>query len=112
MTSTMEAVINKSLLNSHSYIEYRKIVTALLAEGKVTGDIQSENLVHYTLLNETRMNRLEKTITIDEEISRKLKVLKRQYLWLVISEGWCGDAAQLLPVFHKMALLSDTIELK
>jgi hypothetical protein len=30
----------------------------------------------------------------------------------VISEGWCGDAAQLVPVFHKMAELSPRIELK
>jgi len=108
----MKAVIDKSLLNSHSYAEYRKIVSDLLAEGKVSGDLQSENLVHYTLLNETRMNRLEKTLTITDEVSEQLKNLKNQYIWLVISEGWCGDAAQLLPVFYKMVQLSDKIEMK
>ncbi|MDI1256985.1 MAG: thioredoxin family protein [Flavobacterium sp.] len=108
----MKAFIDKSLLNSHSYAEYRKIVSDLLAEGKVSGDIQSENLLHYTLLNETRMNRLEKTLTITDATSEKLKTLKKQYIWLVISEGWCGDAAQLLPIFHKMELLSEKIELK
>jgi hypothetical protein len=29
-------------------------------------------------------------------------ILKNDYIWLVISEGWCGDAAQLNPVFDKM----------
>jgi hypothetical protein len=29
-------------------------------------------------------------------------LVKNDYIWLVISEGWCGDAAQLLPVFDKM----------
>ena len=31
---------------------------------------------------------------------------------LPISEGWCGDAAQLLPIFNKMALLAVAIDLK
>ncbi|MGK4566861.1 thioredoxin family protein [Flavobacterium sp. 3HN19-14] len=108
----MKAVIDKALLNSHSYAEYRKIVTDLLAEGKVSGDKQSEDLVHYTLLNETRMNRLEKTLKITDEVSEKLKNLQKKYIWLVISEGWCGDAAQLLPVFEKMASVSENIDLK
>lgn len=108
----MKATITKSLLNSHSYTEYRNIVTNLLAEGKATGPLQSDSLTHYTLLNETRMNRLEKTITITEENIQKIKALRKNYLFLVISEGWCGDAAQLLPVFTKMTALSDRIELK
>jgi len=50
---------------------------------------------------------------IPEEISQKLKSLKNEYIWLVISEGWCGDAAQLLPVFNAMAMASDgKVELK
>ena len=42
----------------------------------------------------------------------KLKNLERDYIWLVISEGWCGDAAQLLPIFNKMAIESGKIDLK
>ena len=31
---------------------------------------------------------------------------------LVISEGWCGDAAQILPVIHKMAETTDKLNLQ
>ena len=31
---------------------------------------------------------------------------------MVLSEGWCGDAAQLLPIFNKMAISTDKIELR
>jgi hypothetical protein len=59
------------------------------------------------------MNRLEKTMKISEGIVENLKSLKSEYIWLVISEGWCGDAAQLLPIFDKMADASEgKIELK
>ena len=103
----MKPTIAKALFNSHSYLEYRKLVSDLLRDEKSTGNEQSNELTHYSILNETRMNRLEKTLKTPTEISVKLKELKGEYLWLVISEGWCGDAAQLLPVFDKMAMASE-----
>jgi hypothetical protein len=108
----MKSIIAKSLFNSYSYLEYRKLVTDLLLEGKSTGNEQSEDLTHYTTLNETRMNRLDKTLSVPSVIAKELKKLKKNYIWLVISEGWCGDAAQLLPIFNKMALESQKIDLR
>lgn len=108
----MEEIIKNSLEKSSTYLEYRKIVADKLLEGKSTGSVQSDDLLHYSKLNETRMNRLEKTIVVSGEIEERLKLLKKQYIWLVISEGWCGDAAQLLPVMHKMEVLTDHIDFK
>ncbi|MCC9017393.1 MULTISPECIES: thioredoxin family protein [Flavobacterium] len=102
----MKSTIAKSLFNSHSYTEYRKIVTDLLLEGKSTGNEQSESLTNYSKLNEARMNRLEKTMKVSDEVVSELESLKHNYIWLVISEGWCGDAAQILPIINKMALAS------
>ncbi|PAM92522.1 thioredoxin family protein [Flavobacterium sp. IR1] len=103
----MKSIVAKALFNSYSYSEYRKLVTDLLSEEKSTGNEQSESLTNYSKLNEARMNRLDKTIKISEETISKLKKLDHQYIWLVISEGWCGDAAQILPIINKMALESD-----
>ncbi|ABQ03606.1 thioredoxin family protein [Flavobacterium johnsoniae] len=103
----MKSTVAKALFNSYSYAEYRKLVTDLLSEGKSTGSQQSESLTNYSKLNEARMNRLEKTITISEVAISKLRHLDNHYIWLVISEGWCGDAAQILPILNKMAHESD-----
>jgi len=103
----MKSIVAKALFNSHSYAEYRKLVTDLLSEGKSTGSVQSDSLTNYSKLNEARMNRLEKTITISEDVISKLQNLDNHYIWLVISEGWCGDAAQILPIVNKMALDSN-----
>ena len=108
----MKTSVAKALFNSHSYPEYRKLISDLLLEGKSTGNEQSEDLTHYSTLNETRMNRLNKTMKITDENSLKLKSLKGEYIWLVISESWCGDAAQLVPIVNKMAEESGKIELK
>lgn len=104
--------IAEGLMNSHTYTKYRALVTNLLSQGKSSGNMQSEELTHYSALNEVRMDRLDKKMVISEEIIQKLMTLKKEYIWLVITEGWCGDAAQLLPIFNKMAVLSQHIELK
>ena len=108
----MKSIIENSLSQSHSYVDYRNYIKDLLKEGKSTGKEQSEALAHYSELNEARMNRLEKTVKISTEIIQKLNQLNGDYIWLVISEGWCGDAAQILPVIFKMAELSERIDLK
>lgn len=108
----MKNTIQQTLLNSFSYSEYRKKVTELIAEGKSTGLEQSNDLLHYSELNEARMNRLEKTIAIVDEVKAKLENLDKKYIWLVLAEGWCGDAAQVLPVIHKMAETTNKVELK
>ena len=108
----MKNTIQQTLLNSFSYSDYRKKVTKLIAEGKSTGHEQSDDLLHYSELNEARMNRLEKTIEVTPETKAKLQNLDKKYIWLVLSEGWCGDAAQIVPVIHKMAEVTDKVELK
>jgi hypothetical protein len=108
----MKEIIQNAIQNSYSYAEYRKLASDLVAQGKPTGHDLSEALAHYAELNETRMNRLEKTITIADEIIQKLQNCSKNYIWLVLAESWCGDAAQILPVIHKMSEVSPAIQFK
>ncbi len=108
----MKSIIEQSLTRSYSYQEYRNVVLALLQEGKSTGNEQSEDLTHYSELNEVRMNRLDKTMVVSEENVKQLQKIDSEMIWLVISEGWCGDAAQVLPIINKMAEQSEKIDLK
>jgi hypothetical protein len=108
----MKNIIVKAQDHSFSYNEYREYVSKLISEGKSTGHTQTEDLLHYSELNETRLKRLDKTIKVIPEIEQELINLSKKYTWLVISEGWCGDAAQLLPIMNKMAEVSENIDLQ
>lgn len=109
----MKIVIAQALFNSHSYLEYRKLMADLLKDGKSTAVEQTQERTHYSELNESRMRRLDKTINITDENGAKLKTLTKRYIWLVLSESWCGDAAQILPILHKMEVESKgKIEMK
>ncbi|RYG19363.1 MAG: thioredoxin family protein [Chitinophagaceae bacterium] len=85
-----------------TYAKYRELVDELLAAGKTTGTDHSEDYVHYTKMNVQRMNRVEKTATLNEELRQAIGNVKQHYRFLVISEGWCGDASQIVPVIDKM----------
>ena len=108
----MKKIIEESLERALSYTEYRNLVSTLLTEGKSTGPNQSEDLLNYSKLNDQRMKRLDKTIQLTEETIAKIKDVKEPQTWLVLTEGWCGDAAQNIPVIHKIAAENPNINLK
>lgn len=108
----MLAIIKSALEKSFTYSEYRTFVSQLISEGKSTGNDQSADLLHYSELNEVRMNRLEKTLKMDAEILASLQKIQNKQTWLVIAEGWCGDVAQILPIIKLMTDAVENIELK
>lgn len=108
----MLSIIKTALQNSLTYSQYRTLVSELISEGKSTGNIQSPDLLHYSELNEVRTKRLEKTLKMDSKVLDTLQNLKSKQTWLVLTEGWCGDAAQILPIIKLMAESSKNIVLK
>ena len=108
----MKKIIENSLQTAISYKDYRSLVRNLLTEGKSTGPEQSEDLTHYSMLNDRRMKRLDKTIKISEETIQEFQKVKQPQTWLVLTEGWCGDAAQNLPILNKRAAGTANMDLK
>lgn len=92
------------------YEAYKSKVESLAAAGQVTGSEQSESLLKYTQLNIQRMNRLEKTAKIPASLQMFLAGMQRRVVLVVLTEGWCGDAAQIMPVVEKMTQLTDALE--
>lgn len=102
----MKEYIEKSM----TYAEYIKLIDDLLLDGKTTGPVQSDAMFNYGKLNRQRMHRLEKTVVLNDSLREKVQNIKRKMIWLVITEGWCGDAAQNIPVIEKIADASDLVE--
>lgn len=66
----------------------------------------------YTKLNWQRSSRIERTYRVSPELSVRLNAIAEPQLWLIITEPWCGDSAQLLPGLVKIAACSDQITLR
>lgn len=102
----MKNYIEKSM----SFAEYVGLIDELLSEGKTTGAVQSEAMFGYGKLNRQRMKRLEKTVVLNESLREKAGNVESKWIWLIITEGWCGDAAQNIPIIEKIAAESANIE--
>jgi len=105
--------IQKSVIdNAYTYGTYRQLIDGLFAQNKTTGADHSEAMLNYTKLNLSRMNRLDRKSRLTETTIEQLDKIERPLTWLVITEGWCGDAAQIVPVLNHMALENEHITLR
>jgi hypothetical protein len=100
------------LADTMSYSEYRHLLEELMKKGFTTGIVQSEEFREYAKINLQRMQRLDKTVVINADLSFQLSRLETDYIWVVITEGWCGDAAQNIPVFAAIEKISPHISLR
>jgi thiol-disulfide isomerase/thioredoxin len=93
-----------------TYDEYRDLLDRLIKINQTTGTNQSEEMINYAKMNLQRMQRIEKT-AIEPALQQKMAQIKGKYTFLILTEGWCGDAAQILPVLGKLATFNENIQL-
>ncbi len=104
--SSAPLLSSERLAQAYAYPAYRQMLDELLAAGKTTGPEQTPELLAYAHLNEQRMNRLDKTVKLLPELVAALADVRKKYIWLILTEGWCGDAAQTVPVMEAVAQAS------
>lgn len=109
---TLKTIIEDSLTKSMSYQEYRNLVSELVENKSTTGAEQTEVLINYTMLNDRRMKRWDKTVKVSDEVNKTVSDYKKHVTWLVLTESWCGDAAHIMPVMNKISELNNTIDFK
>lgn len=95
----------------YSFIEYKEIANNLAIAGKSSG-VETQERIDATKINAQRLNRIYKTFEPSAETKRIIGSLKQNWEWIVITESWCGDGAQLIPIITKIAELNNLIQLK
>lgn len=104
--------IKNALENSYTYEEYVNLVEDLLTEGKTTTKGSPESYVHYSKMGLQRMKRWGERLRMTPEDIKKIQEFAKKQTWVVISEGWCGDAAHLLPVIYKITENNPNIKMR
>ena len=111
-TLQLQDIIASSLAKSIDYAAYRELVKQLVVDKSATGNDKSEAMAEYTMLNDRRMKRWDKTVKVNENTQDFLKNFSKKITFLVLTESWCGDAAHVIPVINKVAELSNNLSLK
>ena len=110
--NTVQTLLNNALTAAISYKEYRELVSHHVTSKTTTGPNQTDALINYTKLNHARMRRLDKTTKISEGRQTIFSNYQKKVTWLVLTESWCGDAAQSLPVLNNIAAITPHLTLK
>jgi len=106
--------LNTSIINSIlTYSEYVEEFTKQISVSDInTLNDYDKSYYDYRKLNYQRSTRLEKTFIPTDETKQIFSKINHTQNWIVITETWCGDSAQNLPVIAKLAQLNNMIDLK
>lgn len=83
-----------------SYPDYLKKIEDQLYDIENSGN--EKGYAKYYSINLKRIERLDKTFFLTDIQKEKLNQVIPSFKLLIISEGWCGDAAQVMPVVNVM----------
>jgi len=93
-------------LDLFTYESYLENFAGWVENKETSSKITTDALVEFTKLNLARTQRIHKTIAINPELKVLVEGLQHHYIWVVITEAWCGDSAQNLPVIAELAKLN------
>jgi hypothetical protein len=95
----------EQLATGLSYSAYRQHIADVMAT-PAPDEALAKMLPHYQE-NVARMDKVAPTVTVLPELQAALAQLTQPYLWAIITEGWCGDASQTVPIFEAVAQASN-----
>jgi hypothetical protein len=108
--------IDKLIQSNHnqllSYHEYDELFSNYATNGKTTGPNSTESLIGFTKLNFHRSKRIYKTIVISSDLAELIQAINTPQHWILLTETWCGDAANSVPVIGRIAALNPLIQLR
>lgn len=92
--------VNKGM----SFNEYDAHVKDVIENGN-----KEDSYYSYYEMNLRRSERIYKTLKISEAQQEAIKNIDKKVQFIIITEGWCGDASQILPVVQRFAELNSNL---
>lgn len=99
--------------NGMTYEDYNYLFNKKI-DSAATQNLSPEEAeqLNNTKLNFQRMNRINKTYKVNENLARAIKEIDKPQLWMILTELWCGDSAQNIPYIAQIAKQNPLIDLR
>lgn len=106
-------ITTETLQQSISFNEYLQYAKDMLNE-KIprTGMYKEDNIIRYTRSNLEKINDVLQNVTLNQKLYNTLSGITDEWVWAVISEPWCGDAAWNVPALYLISSAADKIEFR
>ena len=96
----------------HGGMTYEEYKMLFADEIENPPDVDEKNNYDIIKLNFARSTRVEKQFVPSDELVEAVNKISEPQLWMVLTESWCGDSAQNLPVLAKISELSKNVKLR
>ena len=109
-------ILNSTLtlnISTVSYDEFLNIFTRQVSVENIES-LNEQDRIYYVnrKINFQRTSRLNKTFIPSDKTKQLFSQIEAKQRWFVITESWCGDSAQNLPIIYKLASLCEKIDFK
>ncbi|MEM7161418.1 MAG: thioredoxin family protein [Bacteroidota bacterium] len=101
-----------ALGNALTYPEYLALIERLHTEEKATSFQDNASFYKYSVLGLSRMKRIHKKMELLPELVNAIQSIEGKQHWLIITESWCGDASQTVPIMIRMAEENSNVQAK
>ncbi|MBS3913538.1 MAG: thioredoxin family protein [Bacteroidetes bacterium] len=91
------------------YMSFLVYMHDLAEKHQTSGNLTSAARVDFTKLNYSRIKRMDQHLDISDALITETMSINRIQKWYVITESWCGDSAQVLPVIGKLSLYNNAM---
>lgn len=108
-----KSLIKEKLQNALSYSQFRQLSERNVKSVNPEFLNEAEKAYYdYRKLNLARVSRLEKLYKPTDKALGIIQRISSPQIWLVITEDWCGDSAQTLPVIASLSEVNNKVNLK
>uniref|UniRef100_A0A832G1Q7 Thioredoxin family protein n=1 Tax=Ignavibacterium album TaxID=591197 RepID=A0A832G1Q7_9BACT len=106
-------LIRKKLHNALSYSQFKQLSERNVKSVNPEFLNEAEKAYYdYRKVNLARVSRLEKLYKPTDKALSLIQKISSPQTWLVITEDWCGDSAQTLPVIASLSEVNNKVNLK
>jgi hypothetical protein len=105
-------ITNSTLENSISFDEYMTLTRNIVNSDEPSGMYANTSTHRYTRSNLERMQKVLDNMVVNQKLYNTLSDLQTEWIWVVITEPWCGDASWGTPALYTISLCSDKIDFR
>ncbi len=101
-------IIGKAL----SFDDYLALTESIISSPSPQGVYANEKTFRYTQSNLERMQKVLGQMVLQQKLYNLLGDLQEKWVWLVISEPWCGDASWGTPALYIISKACEHIDFR
>ena len=107
-----QLITNAVLAKAITFEQYMELTKQIAGSTNPVGIYSNPSTHRYTRSNLERMNKVLEYMTVQQKLYNALSDVKEEWVWLVLSEPWCGDASWGTPALYVLSTVTDKIEFR